>query len=238
VARDATGLLDVDALLSRVVVLIQQRFEYDHVAVYLMSEGSNYARVRQASGTASERLIDSNQQYLPDMSSIIGAAMTQKQCYLADDVSIDGIYTPHPLLPQTRSQVALPLVAGDSVLGALDLRHNHPHGFSQDDIAVLEIISDQLSVAIQNARLFRETVQRAEREQTVMEVTGEIRASADVDTMLQTAVKSMRSALGARRVRVRLFHDPMKAPDIVGVARTPDTDGKIGVEEPEDERDS
>jgi GAF domain-containing protein/HAMP domain-containing protein len=238
VARDASGLLDVDALLSRVVVLIQQRFEYDHVAVYLMSKGSNYARIRQASGTASESLINSNQQYLPDMSSIIGAAMSQKQYYLADDVSIDGIYTPHPLLPQTRSQVALPLVTGDSVLGAIDLRHNHPHGFTQDDIAVLEIISDQLSVAIQNARLFRETLQRAEREQTVMEVTGEIRASADVDTMLQTAVKSMRSALGARRARVRLFHDPMRAPDIVGAEHPKELDREIVVEKPEDKRNS
>jgi GAF domain-containing protein len=76
--------------------------------------------------------------------------------------------------------------------------------FSEDDITVLEILADQLAVAIHNARLFEQTLQRAKREETVTSITSKIRTADDLDKMLQTAVQEMRTALGATRARIQL----------------------------------
>ena len=82
-------------------------------------------------------------------------------------------------------------------------------GFNLDDIFVLEVLADQLAVAIQNARNFEEALQRAEREQAAMEITSKIRASSDVDTMLRTAAQEMRHWLGARSARIHLAEVPL-----------------------------
>jgi len=104
------------------------------------------------------------------------------------------------------------------VLGALDFQHTNTNAFSLDDIKVLQILADQLAVAVQNARLFQETLRRVEREQTVLELTNVIRreqtvleltnvirSSDDVEGMLQTAVQEMRRVFGAERSRIRLL---------------------------------
>jgi GAF domain-containing protein len=128
--------------------------------------------------------------------------------YIANDVQVDPFHRPHELLPHTRSELGLPLKVGQRVLGVLDVQHREVNAFSEDELAVLQILADQLAVAIQNARLFEETLARARREQTVLELTSEIRAQSDTEGMLQAAVSEMRRVFGARRARIRLFSQP------------------------------
>jgi len=123
---------------------------------------------------------------------------------VAHDVSTDPYFQASPLLPETRSQLAVPLRAGEQVIGALDVQDTGLYAFSEDDIAVLETLADQLAVAVQNARSYEEAVRRAEREQKVLEISSRIRSSADIDSMLQTAVREIRQAIGAKRAAIRL----------------------------------
>jgi GAF domain-containing protein/HAMP domain-containing protein len=216
VARDASGLLDVDTLLARTVRLIHERFDYHHVAIFLIDESGEYAHLTDATGPAGEQMKASHHKLLVGSDSIIGYVTGKGEVYVADDVSADPLHQAHPLLPATRTEAGIPLRAGDRVIGALDVQHTQVHAFSPDDISVLQILADQLAVAIENARLFQETLRRSQREQTVLELTSEVRAHDDLSQMLQTAVKEMRLALGAKRSRIRLFDQDLPVLDNPG----------------------
>ena len=205
VARDATGLLDTETLLNRVVSLISDRFGYPHVAAFLLDTEQKIAEVRAATGEAGAQMLSTGYQLLVGSKTIIGFVVENGEYYLASDVTQDELYQPHPLLTNMRSELSIPLIVGGQVLGALDFQHTNTNAFSLDDITVLQILADQLAVAIQNARLFQETLRRVEREQTVLELTNVIRSSDDVEGMLQTAVKEMRRVFGAERSRIRLL---------------------------------
>ena len=98
----------------------------------------------------------------------------------------------------------MPLLAGDLVVGALDVQSTLPYAFGTEDVAILVTMADQLAVALQNARLFDQTARQARRESQVVEITGKIRAAGDMDAMLRTAVSELRRALGASKAAVRL----------------------------------
>ncbi len=205
VARDATGLLDTETLLNRVVSLISDRFGYPHVAAFLLDETQKIAEVRAATGEAGAQMLSTGYQLLVGSKTIIGFVVENGEYYLASDVNQDELHQPHPLLTNMRSELSIPLIVGEQVLGALDFQHTNTNAFSLDDITVLQILADQLAVAIQNARLFQETLRRVEREQTVLELTNVIRSSDDVEGMLKTAVQEMRRVFGAERSRIRLL---------------------------------
>ena len=205
VARDATGLLDIETLLNRVVRLISDRFGYPHVAVFLLDETQKIAELRAATGEAGAQMLSSGYQLPGGSKTIIGSVVESGEYYLASDANQDELYRPHPLLTDMRSELSIPLIVGKQVIGALDVQHTNANAFSLDDIGVLQILTDQLAVAVQNARLFQETLHRVEREQTVLELTDVIRSSDDVEGMLQTAVKEMRRVFGAKRSRIRLL---------------------------------
>jgi GAF domain-containing protein len=209
VARDATGLLDTETLLNRAVSLISDRFGYPHVAAFLLDETQKIAEVRAATGEAGAQMLSAGYQLLVGSKTIIGFVVENGEYYLASDVNQDELHQPHPLLTNMRSELSIPLIVGEQVLGALDFQHTNTNAFSLDDITVLQILADQLAVAIQNARLFQETLRRVEREQTVLELTNVIRSSDDVEGMLQTAVQEMRRVFGAERSRIRLLEQPI-----------------------------
>lgn len=209
VARDATGLLDIDTLLNRTARLILERFGYDHVGVFLLGEDQRTAVLQEASGEAGEALLEAGMQVEIGSDSIIGHVTATGEQYLAQRTDDDPLYRQHALLPETHAQLVLPLTVAQRVLGALDIRSNIVDKFEPDDIAVLQILADQLAVAVQNARLFQETLERARREQTVLELSSEIRRHDDVEGMLRTAVEEMRTALGASRSRIKLFDQPI-----------------------------
>ncbi|HHH83317.1 MAG TPA: GAF domain-containing protein, partial [Chloroflexi bacterium] len=211
VARDATGLLDIDTLLRRTVRLIQERFGYHHIAVFLTDEQGQYAEIAEGSGAAGEQMKSEGHRLEVGSESIIGHVTLRGEHYLANQVDQDPLFKPHPALPDMQTELAIPLRVGERIIGALDVQHDSPGAFSADDIAVLQILADQLAVAIQNARLFEETLQRARREQLVLQLTGEVRKREDVEGMLKAAVREMRKAMGAKRSRIRLYPRPLDA---------------------------
>jgi GAF domain-containing protein/HAMP domain-containing protein len=204
IARDATGVLDVDTLLSRSISLIRDRFDFYHVSAYLIDEAGQHAVVQEAAGEASEQFLLDHHSFSVDSQSIVGNVTRTGKPYVAQDITDDPYYEANSLLPETHSVLNLPLRVGDQIIGALDMHHIRVDAFSDDDIAALEILADQLAVGIHNAWLFEETLKRAEGEEAVLNITGKIRARGDVDGMLQTAVSEMRETLGAKRASIQL----------------------------------
>jgi GAF domain-containing protein/HAMP domain-containing protein len=218
IARSASGLMDLDSLLNRAVTLVQERFNYTHVSIYLIDEEGKQVILQAGTGEEGQALKQDGFQYSIGSESVIGKVMETGDHYVANQTSTDPIYTPNPLLPGTKAELGVPLKIGASVIGAFDVHDDHVDAFGDDDIAVLRILADQVAIAVQNVRLFEQTYLRAEREKSVVEITSRIRETRDVDSMLQIALRELQDALGASTGRIRLS-------DQIGDGRD---DGKSG----------
>ncbi len=196
IARDASTTLDLDLLLRRVVELIRERFGFSHAAVYLMDEQDQAAAAYAASGQAGTDLVARRAFYTADSHSVVGHVLSTGVLYAANNVEKDSDFQADPLLSDTKSEVGIPLIVAGRIIGVLDIHSAKPNAFGADEIAILQTLSGQLAVAVQNARLFSQVSQRAERERKVVEITSRIRSTNDISSILQTAVSELRRALG------------------------------------------
>jgi GAF domain-containing protein len=196
IARDASTTLDLDLLLRRVVELIREQFHYLHAAVYLMDEQDQYAEAYAASGQSGPELLGRRASYTSDTPSVVGHVLATGTLYAANNVVKDPYYHADPLLTETLSEFAIPLIAAGRIIGVLDIHASKSNAFGEDEIAILQTLSGQVAVAVQNARLFSQVSQRAERERKVVEITSRIRSTNDISSIMQTAVSELRRAMG------------------------------------------
>lgn len=159
-ARAITGVQDLDSLLSDISNSVSERFGYYHVGVFLLDESGEHAVLRAANSEGGKRMLMRQHQLRLDNNSIVGYTAFLNEPRIALDVGTDSVYFNNPDLPETRSEMALPLRAGRRLFGVLDMQSTRSNAFAQDDISVLEILADQIAIAIENARLFSEA-QRA-----------------------------------------------------------------------------
>jgi signal transduction histidine kinase/CheY-like chemotaxis protein len=163
IARDTTSLLSLDELLKRIVNLLNNRFEFYQTAIFLVNAEGTHALIRETCGAPVPP--DSNYQIkIPVGSrSIIGLVTSLGEPVIVNDVSTSDFYLPNPYLTETKSEMGIPLRISDRIIGALDIQSNQLNAFSQDEIAVLQILADQIAVAIENARAY-ELAQKAYEE--------------------------------------------------------------------------
>jgi GAF domain-containing protein/HAMP domain-containing protein len=156
VGQAVASIRDLDELLTRVTQLITQRFGYYHAGVFLLDAAGEYAVLRAANSEGGKRMLARGHRLIVGAQGIVGYVTGTGEPRIALDVGADAVYFDNPDMPATRSEMALPLVAGGRVLGALDVQSTDAAAFSGEDVAVLQILADQLAVAIENARLFAE----------------------------------------------------------------------------------
>ncbi|HLF01227.1 MAG TPA: GAF domain-containing protein, partial [Anaerolineales bacterium] len=154
IGRAATGSLDPDELLSRTINLIRDRFGYYHASIFLLDEKGQNAVVRESTGEVGRILKERRHTLGVGSQSVIGYVTAQRKPRVALDVGHDAVHFKNPLLPETRSELAIPLLAGDRLLGALDVQSTEPNAFTATDVSVLQTLADQLAIAINNAELF------------------------------------------------------------------------------------
>ncbi len=159
VTQAVSSILDPDQLMEQVVRLISEQFGYYYVAIFLIDESGEWAELKHATGEAG-RLLRQQGHRLPIAGkSMVGAAIRLRQARIALDVGAEAVRFDNPLLPYTRSEIALPLMVGGEVLGALDAQSTQEAAFSEADIETLQAMANQVAIALQNARLFREMQQ-------------------------------------------------------------------------------
>ena len=120
------------------------------------------------------------------------------------DVGEEAVRFANPLLPDTRTELALPLVSRGQALGALTIQSQRQAAFSVDDIAVLQTMADQLAIAIDNANLIEQAHARAEREQRVRAIADQIHRGASAEIILRSALTELNQMLGASKSVIRL----------------------------------
>jgi len=157
ITRAISGELDPDQLFSRVVNLIKERFNLYYVGIFLIDDSGLYAVLREGSGDEGIAMLEDGHNLPIGGSSMIGWSISQRRARIALDVGVEATRFDNPYLPATRSELALPIISGDLVLGALSVQSDQPEAFDDEDIIVLQGVADNLSTAIENARLFRQT---------------------------------------------------------------------------------
>jgi GAF domain-containing protein/HAMP domain-containing protein len=156
VGRVAASILDPDELIAKVVNLITDEFGYYYSALFLIDSASRFAELIDATGEAGKVLRQSKHRLEINEKSMVGRAIVTKQAQVAQDVGEKSIRFNNPLLPYTRSEIALPLFIGEQILGVLDVQSTQEAAFGEQDINTLQNMANQVAVALENARLFQE----------------------------------------------------------------------------------
>jgi GAF domain-containing protein len=159
-ARAISSLLDPQELLDKAVHLISEGFGLYHAGIFLVDEGREWAILQATNSEGGQRMLARGHKLRVGEQGIVGWVTHTGQPRIALDAGADAVHFDNPDLPDTRSEMALPLKLGDQVIGALDVQSVQEAAFSEEDVSVLQTLADQIAVAIQNARLFQET-QRA-----------------------------------------------------------------------------
>jgi len=156
VARDATTELDLNEMLDRASTLIQDRFGFYHVGIYLKDSQSENTVLASSQDDPGKKLIDIDHRYKVDVESNVGfvCILGEHRRASVDDPSTSLIY--HPLLPNSQSQLVLPLNLANETIGAIDIHSTNQADFSEDDVQIFMTIADQLAIAIQKARYNQE----------------------------------------------------------------------------------
>lgn len=154
VARVVTSVLDLDRLMKRVVILIGQRFDLYYVGLFLLDETRRWAELCAGTGEAGRALLEQRHRLEVGGHSVVGWCTAYGQPRIALDADRVAGRFESLLLPDTRSEVGLPLIARGRIIGALDVQSVKENDFSQEDVTVLQTMVDQIAVAIDNARLF------------------------------------------------------------------------------------
>ena len=169
VARDISSSQDLATLLPKITNVISERFEFYHVGVFLVDTNQEYAVLRAANSAGGLKMLERKHRLKIGETGIVGYATSQNKARVALDTGKDAVYFDNPDLPNTRSEMALPLRIGNLVIGALDVQSTESDAFSQEDIEILSTLADQVSVAIQNARLYEETRNALEQSQALQQ---------------------------------------------------------------------
>ncbi len=154
VARSATSILDPDKLLPQIVQIIQQRFGYYSTGIFLVAPEGDAVVMRSSASRAAGHTAPENVRLRIGHEGMIGWCAATGKPHLANDVNRDPLFMRENTLPDTRSELVLPLRIGKRVLGVLDLQSDQFDAFGEEDVLALQGLADQLAIAIRNAELF------------------------------------------------------------------------------------
>lgn len=156
VARAVVGTRDLDQLLEDMVRLVRESFGYYHVQVFLVDDDREYAVLQQSTGEVGQRLLARGHRLPVGSLSVIGRVTASGRPVIARDTDQDTYHRRNELLPNTRTEVAIPLQIGEQVIGALDMQSIEPNAFDEEMLPTFQALADQLAIAIENARLFEQ----------------------------------------------------------------------------------
>jgi putative methionine-R-sulfoxide reductase with GAF domain len=203
VSHRLSTILDREQLISEIVHEVQTAFDYYHVHIYLYDQERRKLLMAGGTGQAAKMMLARKHAIQPGQ-GLVGQAAAANQAVLAPDVALNENWLPNPLLPDTRSEIAVPIAVGNNVLGVLDVQHNVSQGLSEEDQSLLQSVANQIAVALNNAQLYEQTQRVAEREALVNRINQQIQRAATVEDVLQVASRELGQALGATQAAVYL----------------------------------
>jgi GAF domain-containing protein len=157
VTQAITSIRDLNELLPKIAALISQEFGFYHVGVFLIDDAREYAVLSATNSEGGRRMLDRRHRLRVGEQGIVGNVTSTGVPRVAMDVGADAVFFDNPDLPETHSEMALPLQISSQIIGALDVQSTKTGAFTGEDIQMLSLLANQVSLAIENARLFEDT---------------------------------------------------------------------------------
>lgn len=207
VSRSVSSILDQNELARQVVQQVYEAFDYYYVHIYLLDSKDERLRLVAGNGKPgpSKRL---HQHSLAMGQGLVGRAAFLNSPVLVANTEESEEWVYNPDLPDTRSEVAVPISIGEEVLGVLDVQEDEKGALQEPDVEVLQTFANQVAVALRNARLFEASQQQAQREAQINEITQRIQQTNDLAEAMQVAIRELGRATGVQAVHVRLHQEP------------------------------
>jgi GAF domain-containing protein len=157
VASSIAQIRDLDQLLLRITTLLSDSLGYYHIGIFLLDVDNQYAVLRSSNSEGGQRMFERGHKLKIGESSIVGYVASIRKPRIVSVTEADAIYFDNPDLPETKSEMALPLHISDRLIGVLDIQSKETSAFQESDIEVFQTLADQIAIAIENTRLFSET---------------------------------------------------------------------------------
>ena len=206
VSRQLTTILDQKELAAEVVNQVQTAFNYYHAQMYLFDASDQDLLLVSGTGEAG-RIMLAREHKIRGGQGLVGQAAADKKVVLVPDTAAASNWLPNPLLPETKAEIAVPIILGEQVVGVLDVQHNVANGLTEDDTQLLESVAGQVAVALRNARLYSQVQEQASQEAIVNEIGQQIRSAANVEMVLQVAARELAKKLGTPRASIEISRD-------------------------------
>lgn len=189
VANKSVSILNLEELLENIVKEISDQFGFYHVGIFLIDQNREWAVLRAASSIGGKKMIARNHRLEVGRQGMVGFVTSVGKARIAQDIELDRIHSVTQELPDTRSEMTLPLKARGEMIGAIDIQESSPNAFTEEDIAVLQTMADQIALALENIRLFEQT--RASLED-VQRIFGEYSEQAWAETFQKNILPTYR----------------------------------------------
>lgn len=212
VGREISAILDPDELVTAVVDEISQAFNYYHAHIYTFDDQKETLIMRGGTGEVGEIMLQEGHQ-LPKGRGLVWQAAEQVSSILVSNVAENPSWLPNPLLPDTKSEMAVPIVVRGEVLGVIDVQQNRVDGLSAEDVTLLEIVAGQVGTALQNARLFAQAQEQARQDELLLNISRKIQSTTDVASAMQVALRELGSVTGAKTRVIMKDPTPPSAAD-------------------------
>jgi signal transduction histidine kinase len=177
VSTAASTILETDALLQSVVDLSKSSFNLYHSHIYLMNESGNKLILKAGAGNIGRLMSLEGLEISIDAESLVAHAARTRQGVVSDNVRKSVDFLPHPLLPNTMSEMAVPMIVGDKLIGVLDLQSDKENFFSEEDLEIQKVLTAQVAVAVENSQQYSEQVQTASKLRELDQLKSEFLAS-------------------------------------------------------------
>ena len=198
-------ILEIDRLLQEVVDLTKERFNLYHSHIYLFDESGENLVLASGAGEPGRQMKAKGLSIpLNREQSLVARSARERKGVTVNDVTQTPDFLPNPLLPNTRSELAVPMIVGGKVIGVFDVQSDQIGRFTESDINIQTTLAAQVAASIQNVRSFEQSRAQADLESLVNAIGQKIQRATTVDDTLQTAIREIGLALGASRVSANI----------------------------------
>lgn len=205
VSTATSTILESKRLLQEVVDLTKERFHLYHSHIYLLDENGENLVLAAGAGEPGRFMVAEGRSIPLDREqSLVARAARERKGVTVNNVTTAPDFLPNPLLPDTRSELAVPMIVGGSVIGVFDIQSEQVGRFTDSDVNIQTTLAAQLATSIQNVRSFEQSRKQAELESLVNVIGQKIQRTTSIEETLQTAIRELGTAIGASRVKANI----------------------------------